>query len=377
MNKKQLLSVGLVVLYFIMGVATSQYPQMGRTPMPRSTVNINDSKHILFYESFQNNQNNWLEGKYAENEFYFEKGYYHIKNQHKNNFSLADVNQTKVLNEADDWIIESEMRIPNENLDGTAYILYGKQGDDFHCFGFSQNGNQREVYYGSRQKGEWKGEIVKLGSNAESLFNPTLSIHKMGSRLHYYLNKQFIASGPVYKFYGDEFGLAVGGLLTASFDNFTVKQLQFLKEEPTYSTDKKKPVYQRGDGNVIPMRKRAALYVMPMTVNESVSTEFAFDQWTTDAVISETLAKKMIEAGSIKKADWVGDKPFLFSDGSTAPATYVVLRKLKVGNRTIENVDAFISKNAKAEILIGPSVLSMFGNYKLDVQEKVLVFESE
>jgi len=377
MNKKQLLSLGLVALYFIMAAASTQYPQMGRTPQPRSTVNLNDSKHILFYENFLNNQNNWIEGKYAENEFYFEKGYYHIRNQNKKSFAIADANQKKVLNETDDWIIESQVHIPNENLDGTAYILFGKNGDDFHCFGFSQKGNQREVYHGSRQEGEWKGKTIGLSSSASRQFHPILSIHKIGSRLNYYINKQLVSSGPVYPFYGSEFGLAVGGLLMASFDNFTVKQLQFLKEEPTYSTDKKKSVYQRGDGNVIPMRKKSALYVMPMKVNGTIATEFAFDQWTTDAVISESLAKKLIESGSIKKEDWVGDKPFSFSDGSTAPATYVVLRNLKIGNRTIENVDALIFKNAKAEILMGPSVLSQFGTYKLDVMEKVLVFDNE
>lgn len=375
MNKKLLLSILLVSVYFVMGVATSQYPRMGRTPMPNSPVNINDSKHILFFENFQNNKNDWIEGKYKNSEYFFDKGRYYMINDSKTELVQAEINQEKYLNESDDWIIETSLHIPTENPQGTAYILFGKSGDDFHCYGFSVKENNTELYYGSRIKGEWTGQAIPINNNLKNQRHHVLSIHKRGGSLDYYINKQNVGRGSVPKFYGNKIGLAVGGLIRASFDDITIKQLQFRPSNTTYSTNKVSPNYERGNGDVIPMRKSGERYFMPIKVNASVATEFVFDQWTTDVVISESLAQKLIQSGELKTNDWVGENTYTFEDGSKAPSAQLVLQQLKVGKQAIQNVDAMIVKNAKAEMMIGPTVLRKLGDYSFFIKDRVLLFK--
>jgi predicted aspartyl protease len=48
---------------------------------------------------------------------------------------------------------------------------------------------------------------------------------------------------------------------------------------------------------------------------------------------------------------------------------------VKIGDRELNNVEATIIENPGAECLLGQTVLSRFGTYKIDNAKKEIIFE--
>jgi hypothetical protein len=99
---------------------------------------------------------------------------------------------------------------------------------------------------------------------------------------------------------------------------------------------------------------------------------FIIDSGASDVSIPADVMLTLVRTETLKDSDFIGSQTYKLADGSTTPSLRFIIRKLKIGNQTIENVTAQIS-DIKGLPLLGQSFLSKFQSWTLDNSRRVLV----
>jgi predicted aspartyl protease len=80
----------------------------------------------------------------------------------------------------------------------------------------------------------------------------------------------------------------------------------------------------------------------------------------------------LVRTETITDADFLGKQTYQMADGSTVPSQRFVIRSLKVGDKTLENVTGSIAPVA-GTLLLGQSFLSRFKTWSIDNQRRALI----
>jgi len=124
---------------------------------------------------------------------------------------------------------------------------------------------------------------------------------------------------------------------------------------------------------IVKMKKEGGVYYIPAEIN-GLELNFVFDTGASDITISDTEAMFLYKQGKLIQEDIVGKQEYMIADGTIAEGTVIILRTVKIGNRTLTDVKASIVHNSKAPLLLGQSALSMFGKISIDYDKCIIVF---
>ena len=102
---------------------------------------------------------------------------------------------------------------------------------------------------------------------------------------------------------------------------------------------------------------------------------FIFDTGASIISISETEARFLYKQGTLTEADFVGEANFTDANGDISSGMIVKLRTVKIGDRTLHNVQASIVPNSNAPLLLGQTALGQFGKISIDYQRGTITFE--
>jgi aspartyl protease family protein len=69
------------------------------------------------------------------------------------------------------------------------------------------------------------------------------------------------------------------------------------------------------------------------------------------------------------------ERPPINATGRISEAQWIVLRTVRVGNKTLHDVDALVIDNIEAPLLLGRSALDRFGRISIDNKNGVIVLE--
>ena len=125
---------------------------------------------------------------------------------------------------------------------------------------------------------------------------------------------------------------------------------------------------------VIPLEDGNGVYYITAKINE-VPMKFIFDTGASSISMSETEAAFLYKQGTLTRDDFQGTVDFQDAKGEVTQGLVVKLRKVQVGNRVLNNVDASIVPNQEAPLLLGQSVLQKFGKLSIDNIKKQLIIE--
>lgn len=375
MKHKKSLSIFLVVIYFVMGVATSRMPRdVAYQNRNSSPIRVMDTKHIIFFESFNDNKNAWPEGRFSNAEYYFDKGKYVISNKDSSTAITQEVLTNKRILEKDDWIIELSLSHLALQEGSRLSLLWGKKGEDYISYSYRKKGSLAVLDYGKNTEGAWVGATKSVNDFVGRFNNLKLTAFKTGGSIKYFLNNKYLFSGPVEKFFGDKMAVAVEGVGEAYIDEIVVKQLQFRSNDKTYSTNRSAKDYSMENMNVIPLRKMGEHFLIPLQINNSMSTYFIYDPWAAEVVVSEAQAKELINQKLIK--EYIDNIEYTFEDGSKSTSARFIIDELKIGEKNVRNVECLILPSATNNIQIGKTVLKRIGDFRIDSVRKILVFEN-
>lgn len=124
----------------------------------------------------------------------------------------------------------------------------------------------------------------------------------------------------------------------------------------------------------VQMRKQGGVYFVPIEVN-GTPMEFIFDTGASDICISLTEALFLIKQGTLTEKDILGVENYQIADGSIVEGTKIILRQVRIGNKSLPQVEASIVHNLSAPLLLGQSALARFGKISIDYNRNSISFD--
>lgn len=125
---------------------------------------------------------------------------------------------------------------------------------------------------------------------------------------------------------------------------------------------------------IVKMNKKNGVYEVPIEINGSKMI-FIFDTGASDITISLTEATFLYKQGTLTDDDFLGTQQYQIADGSISEGTIINLKTVKIGNRTLTNVQASVVHNMGAPLLFGQSALAQFGKVTIDYNRGEITFE--
>jgi len=126
--------------------------------------------------------------------------------------------------------------------------------------------------------------------------------------------------------------------------------------------------------NIVTIEEESGVYWIPIEVND-VPMRFIFDTGASDITMSSAEAVFLYKQGKLKDDDFIGVQQYQIADGSISEGAVILLRSVKIGNKTLRNVKASVVDNMQAPLLLGQSALNKFGKISIDYQKKQIIFE--
>jgi clan AA aspartic protease (TIGR02281 family) len=113
-------------------------------------------------------------------------------------------------------------------------------------------------------------------------------------------------------------------------------------------------------------------FKVPVTINGQLTLKFVVDSGAADVSIPADVVMTLLRTETITDADFLDKQTYRLADGSTIPSQRFMIRTLKVGNNTLENVVGSIAPPA-GSLLLGQSFLTRFKSWSIDNQRQALI----
>ena len=146
------------------------------------------------------------------------------------------------------------------------------------------------------------------------------------------------------------------------------------RQRKKHDTERTSRPRRNGKPMKIKMERENGVLVVPVKVN-GVQMSFIFDTGASDITISQTEAQFLAKQGLLTEKDIIGTQQYQIADGSMSEGTIILLREVKIGDRTINDVKASVIKSQNAPLLLGQTALSQFGKVSLDYKNGYIIFE--
>ena len=127
--------------------------------------------------------------------------------------------------------------------------------------------------------------------------------------------------------------------------------------------------------SVVMLKRDGENFAVPVKINDIITLDFLVDSGASDVSIPADVILTLIRAGTIQSSDFVGTKTYRLADGSTVPSATLIIHKLQVGDREVDNVTASVS-DVKASLLLGQSFFHAFDSWSIDNRRGALILKS-
>jgi clan AA aspartic protease (TIGR02281 family) len=124
----------------------------------------------------------------------------------------------------------------------------------------------------------------------------------------------------------------------------------------------------------VPMVSDGGTFEVPVTINGQLTLKFVVDSGAADVSIPADVVMTLLRTEAISDADFLDKQTYQMADGSTVPSQRFVIRTLKIGDKTLENVVGRIAPTA-GSLLLGQSFLSRFKSWSIDNQRRTLILD--
>lgn len=113
------------------------------------------------------------------------------------------------------------------------------------------------------------------------------------------------------------------------------------------------------------MEYKHGVYYLPCEIN-SLKLKFVFDTGASDCSISLAEAIFMLKNGYLNESDLLGSTYSRIANGEVVEGTKIILKTVKIGDKTIYGVQASIVHSLSAPLLLGQSAIKQLGKFQFD-----------
>jgi len=121
--------------------------------------------------------------------------------------------------------------------------------------------------------------------------------------------------------------------------------------------------------------KVGGVYSLPIEINGVLTLHFILDSGAAEVNIPADVVLTLVRAGTIKDTDFLPGTTYVLADGSELKSPRFMIRSLKIGRQSINNIPASVG-NIASSLLLGQSVLEKLGTWGIDNQRQVLIIHS-
>jgi clan AA aspartic protease (TIGR02281 family) len=163
-------------------------------------------------------------------------------------------------------------------------------------------------------------------------------------------------------------------LLTLLFVGVMLISVAQVASAVSQTTSTSKEAATSSSVHSVPLFKHNGIYVVAVLINNAVTMDFVVDSGASDVSISEDVLATLMQKGTIRKTDYLGNKVYQQADGSKMPSKVYLIKSLKVGDRVIENVIVRVG-SARGSLLLGQSFLGQFKSWTIDNTTQSLLLQ--
>ena len=116
----------------------------------------------------------------------------------------------------------------------------------------------------------------------------------------------------------------------------------------------------------VPFKMQGGVRTVQVKINDCAEFPMIFDTGCSGVSISVLELATLIKHGFISENDLIGVTKAQIADGSIVEEAVVNLRKLQIGDYVCENVEAAISENEDAPLLLGNGALKNVESFVVD-----------
>jgi aspartyl protease family protein len=102
---------------------------------------------------------------------------------------------------------------------------------------------------------------------------------------------------------------------------------------------------------------------------------FIFDTGASSICISSSEASVLYRQGTLLKDDILDVQYFQDATGTISAGTRINLKTVKIGDRTLNNIEATVIDNNQAPLLLGQTAFEKFGKISIDNDKGEITFE--
>lgn len=106
-----------------------------------------------------------------------------------------------------------------------------------------------------------------------------------------------------------------------------------------------------------------------------LNLKFIFDTGASSIFISSSEASVLYRQGTLQKDDILDIQYFQDATGTISAGTRINLKTVKIGDRTLSNIEATVIDNSKAPLLLGQTAFEKFGKISIDNKKGEITFE--
>jgi tetratricopeptide (TPR) repeat protein/predicted aspartyl protease len=123
---------------------------------------------------------------------------------------------------------------------------------------------------------------------------------------------------------------------------------------------------------IVPMVPEGGTFLVPVRINDQITLKFVIDSGASDVSVPADVVMTLLRTGTITDADFLGTQEYRMANGSVVPSKQFVIRSLKVGDRTLNDVTGGIAP-VEGSLLLGQSFLRRFKSWSIDNQREALI----
>ena len=124
---------------------------------------------------------------------------------------------------------------------------------------------------------------------------------------------------------------------------------------------------------VIKVKNENGVLFVPVKINGVLKIEAMIDTGAAECNIPPCVANTLIRTSTLLVPEHLlSSKIYTLADGSTQECRRFMIKSLRIGNKTIYNVECSVSKNDNAPILIGGSALKKLKVIKIDYKNNII-----
>jgi predicted aspartyl protease len=124
---------------------------------------------------------------------------------------------------------------------------------------------------------------------------------------------------------------------------------------PVTGRDHKAAQYYVG-GRGVSLKADSGIFIVPVEINSTITLDFAVDSGASYVSLPTDVISTLRRAGTIKEADFLGQKTLVLADGSKSRSPMFTIRSLRVGCIVVKDVKASVTPS-QGSLLLGQSFL--------------------